>query len=99
MKNDSEILFSRIRNIALKQPYRSERFKTFVRERSYGGDFHHVFGSSVSLKSSDLLGVCVPHKEHMEGELDKDWIIEQMPKAIENLIEYVKYLENKKEQK
>ena len=94
MKSDSEILFSRIRNIALKKPYRSEKFKKFVKSRSGSDlDFHHAFGSVHGLKSTDLLGVAVGREEHSRGEMSKDWLIEQMPKAIENLIEYVKHLE------
>ncbi len=94
MKTDAEILFSRLRNIALKKPHRSERFKKFVRERGTAGlDFHHVFGSVHGLKSTDLMGVCVSHEEHMLGELNREWILEQMPKALENLLEYVKHLE------
>ena len=95
MKSDSEILFSRIRNVALKHPHRSEKFKAFVRSRGFhGAEFHHVFGSVHGLKSTDLLGVAVFHKEHMEGELNKEWIIEQMPGAISNLLAYVEHLED-----
>lgn len=98
MKTDSEILFSRIRNVALKKPHRSQKFIRFVKERAHaqGLDFHHVFGSIGPLKSTDLLGVAVGREEHTRGEQDKDWLIRQMPQAIENLLEYVKYLEGGK---
>lgn len=89
MKSDDEIMFSRFRNVALENPHRSEQFKAFVRARGpHGAEFHHVFGSVHGLKSTDMLGVAVTHSEHMEGELNKDWIIEQAPGAIRNLIAY-----------
>ena len=36
-KTDSEILFSRFRNVALENPHRSEQFKAFVRARGPHG--------------------------------------------------------------
>jgi hypothetical protein len=97
---DSEILFKRIKNIALMSPHRSETYRGFLR-RKYNADFdfHHVFGSLGSLKSTDLLAVMVSREEHMKGELDRDWIIAQLPQAIKNLIDYTIYLENKLQNK
>jgi len=94
-KNDDDIIFSRIRDIALKHAFRSERYKEFVRVQKYSNDvtFHHVFGSSTKLKSSDYLGVAVKFIPHLEGEENKNWIIEQMPEAIANLMKYADMLE------
>jgi len=95
---NEEILFKRIKNIALHKPHKSPQYIAFLKEKyQYQGDFHHVFGSLGSLKSTDLLGVIVSHDEHMRGESDREWIIEQLPQAIKNLIDYVVYLEQKKE--
>lgn len=92
---DSEILFRRIRDIALRKPHHSKRYIKFVMDKSnvQDGTFHHVCGSVHGLKSTDLLGVAVNGKEHLEGEQNHDWIVEQLPKAIENLLEYVRLSE------
>ncbi len=94
-KTDADILFSRIRNVAIKRHYKSKAFIEFVMSRHPGKTFHHVFGSVFNLKSTDLLGVPVVLKEHLEGEENRDWIIQQMPEAIDNLLLYVEYLEGK----
>ena len=95
-RGPERILFSRLKSVAQTRPYRSSRFKTWLRERSPGKDLHHVFGSVHGMKSSDLLSVMVEHGEHMSGEENIDWLVEQMPGAIENLLRYVEYLEEKR---
>ena len=89
-------MFSRLKSVAQTRPYRSERFKAWLREKSSGKDLHHVFGSVHGMKSSDLLAVMVEHGEHMSGEDSIDWLVEQMPEAVENLLRYVEYLEEKR---
>ena len=93
--NDGDILFRRIKNIALTKPHRSRTFKEFVKLRatSEGQDFHHVFGSVHSLKSTDLLGVAVTREAHSMYGRNRAWLIEQIPGAIENLLAYVELLE------
>jgi hypothetical protein len=94
---DSEIIFRRTKDVALHNPYRSPDFIKFVKELNDTPryNFHHVFGSLGSHKSTDLLGVAVEFEMHMNGHKDRAWIIEQMPTAIDNLIKYVIYLEEK----
>lgn len=94
---DDEILFRRIKDVSMTKPHRSAQFKEFVKRRSftYRPEFHHVMGSLGPLKSTDLLGVAVDPIEHREKQNDREWVIEQLPKAIENLLEYVRFLESK----
>lgn len=97
---DSEILFRRIKDVAMTKPWRSSRFKDFVKKRSHlnSTEFHHVMGSLGSLKSTDLLGIAVDPKVHREKQNDRDWIIEQLPNAIANLLLYVEHLETNHKQ-
>ena len=93
--NDCEILFRRIKNVALRKPYRSRRFREFVLSRLPGKTFHHVFGSVHGLKSTDLLGTAEKGTEHLEGQRDRDWLIDKIPEAVGNLLRYVEFLESK----
>lgn len=98
MKSDGDILFIRIKNVALQNPQRDEEFKTLVRKQIPGGQFHHVFTSTVGMKSTDLLGVAVRPEEHNENQTNRDWLIEQIPGAIRNLIMYVIKLKKERNQ-
>jgi vacuolar-type H+-ATPase subunit C/Vma6 len=95
MKNDAEILFQRLKDVAIRNPYRSEKFKKFVKELNDTPhyDFHHVFESIGSIKSTDLLGVAEEHFRHLEAHNEREKIIALMPRAVENLIKYVIHLE------
>lgn len=94
---DCEMLFKRLRNVALTAPERSERYKDWVRKLRPLPDtqIHHVFGSAMSLKSTDFLIVAVGGEEHALHQNDPDWCMKQMPDAIRNLIRYVVELEGK----
>jgi hypothetical protein len=63
------------------------------------GEIHHVFGSMFSRKSTDYLTVSLGHEQHMETHSDRDQIILLMPDAVNDLIEYVKFLEAKIKEK
>jgi hypothetical protein len=91
---DGEMLFKKIRAIALSNPARSKRFKDFVKQISGKKEFHHVFGSAGNLKSTDLLGIGLDEAEHRKTQDDKAKLIEQIPAAIVNLLLYVETLEN-----
>jgi len=93
--NDEEILYLRLKDIALIQPYKSPAFKKFVMSRSiqFGMEFHHAFGSVHHLKSTDLLGVAVTGEAHRAGQLHREWIISKIPEALRNLLMWAEHLE------
>ena len=70
----------------------------FVRQTSGKETFHHVFGSLGSLKSTDLLGVGLNGDEHSIIEGERERLIQQIPGAIENLLNYTKLLEEENKQ-
>lgn len=88
---DEEILFRAIKDIALKNPQRDEDFKKFVKGDDPTLTFHHVCGSLGSLKSTDYLGVGIGISEHTIAEGDRAQIIKYLPRAIGNLLRYVKH--------
>ncbi len=95
MKTDFEIFCFRLRNLALTKPYRSERYKKWLKERFPNSDDpHHICGSVHGMKSTDLLCVAVTRKEHSEIQ-HKAVTMDQVLGTISNLMEYVKYLEGK----
>ena len=95
MKSDEQIILSRFRNLALTKPYRSERYKAWLKERyPYADDPHHIFKSTMALKSTDLLLIMVTRTEHNKIQHEPP-TVEQLLGAVSNLMEYVKHLESK----
>ncbi len=93
MKSDFELFAYRMRNLALTKPYRSERYKTWLRERFPNADDpHHIFGSTMGMKSTDLMSIAVTRLEHSDIQ-HKPVTPEQVLGAVSNLMEYIKYLE------
>ena len=90
---DSELLFKRIRNVALSHG-KSERYYKWLKDQDRSKEFHHVFTSTFGRKSTDYLGVLAVPEEHRLNQDNKDWLIEQMPGAIDNLLSYVAELES-----
>ena len=92
---DFQIFCFRLRNLALTKPYRSAKYKAWLKEKfPKADDPHHICGSVHGMKSSDLLAIMVTRKEH--GEIQhKPVTIEQVVGAIQNLMLYVEYLESK----
>ena len=88
MKTDSDILFSKIRSVALKYG-KAKQYKAWLKSTQPERDFHHVFGSSMSLKSTDWLAVMVTREDHVINQDNKDWLIHQIPIAIDNLLLYI----------
>ncbi len=97
LKNDdSDILFKRIKNVALKfSGERDKEFIEFVMKDRAGDTFHHVCSSVHGLKSTDLLGAAVNAEDHYKNQPERDWLIKWIPAAIENLIRYVIHLKVK----
>jgi hypothetical protein len=75
---------------------KSKSFIQFTKHRKTGKDFHHLLGSSHGIKLTDLLGVCVDHKEHLTKiENDKaNACRKYLAEAISNLFHYIIFLEN-----
>jgi hypothetical protein len=96
LKNDdSDILFKRIKNVALRNPDRDEEFIEMVMGDTSSCTFHHVCSSVHGLKSTDYLGVAVNAEEHNAKQPERDWLIQWIPQAIENMIKYILYLKAK----
>lgn len=91
--SDSRILFKRIRDVALRHG-KSPKYKAWLKAKNQSKDFHHVLGSVFGRKSTDLLAVLVDREDHTVNQDNTDWLIEQIPEAIENLLEYVEHLES-----
>src|SRR3990170_2908700 len=96
---DCELLFRRLKHVALTRPGRSNKFQDFVRSQKPGSTFHHVFTATYGLKSSDFLGTAEMPVEHIAHQRDRDWLIEKIPEAIQNLLRYVETLEESLKQK
>ena len=93
---DEVMLFKRIRDVALRLPYRSAGFIEWLKVRASGSfDFHHLFGSVHGLKSTDLLGVLRTREQHRHLELHPMENYDLIPEAIANLLAYVRELEDR----
>jgi hypothetical protein len=84
MTDDLKILLKRLRNIALSDPARDERWLEKVRimpccecGASPTSDPHHIFGSVHGLKSSDICTVPLCRKCHgkFEGRLSDELLV------------------------
>jgi hypothetical protein len=93
MKSDEHILFSRIRSVALRYD-KAPKFKAWLKKKNPNKDFHHVCASTMGRRSTDYLAVLVSREEHSKGQDDIGWLIDQLPEAINNLLQYVSELEN-----
>lgn len=91
---DDDILFRRIKDIALKFD-QSPSYQRWLRDRVGSKDIHHCCASVHGRKSTNLLAVGVPHIEHIENQDNRDWLIEKLPEGIQNLIEYALHLESR----
>ena len=72
---DIDILYKRLRYIALQSPVRSPKVLGFTRDQPCcvcdqppPNDPHHLFGSAMSLKSSDIFTVPLCRKCHTKYE-------------------------------
>ena len=98
-KTDVDFLYLRLKSIAGTKPRKSKRFIQFVMDRNRGAEqFHHVFCSYMGMKTTDYLGVGVQGREHNEKQDDREWLFEQIPKAVENLLLYCYMLEDENQE-
>jgi hypothetical protein len=94
IKDRFEMFCKILRDEALRKPYRSEKYKKWVREQMGGSTFHHVMQAVYGMKASDLLGVALLPEIHSLQQ-DEKISVENMVKAVVNLMRYVEYLEKK----
>lgn len=94
-KTDFTILCTRLRDIAARNLHRSEAFKRWVKQRTGKDDFHHVFGSFGSLKTTDLAGIALTREEHTTAHATGTTPIEHVVGVFQNMLDYIKYLEAK----
>ena len=100
---DIDILYKRLRYIALQSPVRSPKVLGFTRDQPCcvcgqppPNDPHHLFGSAMSLKSSDIFTVPLCRKCHTHYESNPklsheliEALVVNMNKAIIKLLEEV----------
>lgn len=90
-----DILYKQLRNMPV---YKSKRFIKWVHETKgkEGLQFHHLTGSMGRMHLNNYLGVLVSAEEHQEAHKGaSEFCIERLPEAINNLCEYVEFLESK----
>lgn len=69
----------------------SDKYIKWLKTKDASKEFHHVIGR----KNNDYLGILVTREEHQAKHKYPDLCFdEDLLKAIQNLIEYVKYLES-----
>ena len=98
--SEEHMMFKRIRDIALRKPHRSRRYKDWLlgQPENGGKDPHHLFSSSGSLKSTDLLLIAVTRERHNHLEAHPHENHELIPECIHNLLQYTAFLEERVEQ-
>ena len=93
MKTDLDLFLFRRPDLAMTTPRRSPRYKKWLLQRSPGKtDPHHIFGSTLAIKSSDLLLIAVTRQEHEKIQHEKT-TPDQSIEAFRNLLAYTAYLE------
>jgi hypothetical protein len=98
-ENSSESFFKQLRAAAAQRIFTGttyEQYMSFVRRQKEGGTFHHVLGSYMGMKSTDLFGICLMPQTHSETQDDKQLNIERMIEAIQNNWRYIQYLLSRK---
>ena len=78
------------------RPAKSLKYLKWLRERFPNRELHHLVGSQGKLKLTDYLIVAVTREEHARAEAFKIlFFFEHLHEAVNNLIEYVRFLEGK----
>lgn len=93
MKTDIEILFTRLR---LELPIvRSKKFLSWAKESYPDKDLHHLLGSSMKEKYTDLLIAPLEHwKDHPQAHKNLAVAFEEfLPLALTVLSKYIEHLE------
>lgn len=75
---------------------KSDKYLKWLKLDNPGKEPHHILGSTIGRKFTDYLIVMVDRPEHETAEKFKPYyFMIYLPKAINNLINYVKFLEAK----
>lgn len=73
---------------------RAPKYLKWLREKYPNKEPHHLIGSQGKLKLTDYLVIMVTRNEHIDAEDAKiTYFFENLHRAIQNLIDYIKYLE------
>lgn len=99
-----DVLFKWLRNLALTKPVRMDKYRAWVKSRpcarcSDGGpcDPHHVFGSAMSLKSSDEFTVPLCRKCHELIQDSPEWREKMMYGMVKTMAQYIRGKEERRE--
>ena len=97
---DIDILYKRLRYIALQSPIRNDKLLDFTRHRPCcvcgqpsPNDPHHLFGSAVSLKSSDVFTVPLCRLCHTRYEANPKLSHELIEALVVNMNKTIIWLE------
>lgn len=92
--NEKKELYGRVKHNI--KPAKSSRLIKWMKEENPNKEIHHLIGSTGKLKLTDYLVVAVTREEHARAEAFKIlFFFEHIHEAINNLITYTQYLENK----
>jgi len=99
VKTDIEILFYHFREQI--PAHKSKKFLEWFKEQYPHLDGHHILGSPFGQKSTDYLLAPIEHFEHIEKAHKnlEAYFETHLVTAVKILINYVKFLEEKKEKK
>lgn len=88
MTAEERILFRQFRSIAAKYG-KNPKYIKWLRKKYPNKEIHHVFGSYMSRKSSDLCTVPVNPTEHRLKQNDPDWSYSQIPQMFDLLLQFI----------
>lgn len=88
MTPEERILYRQLRSIAAKYG-KNPKYIAWLRQKYPNKEIHHVFGSYMSRKTTDLCTVPVDSIEHSLNQNYPDWCYNQIPQMFDLLLQYV----------
>ncbi len=88
MTTEERILFRQLRSIAVHYG-KNPKYKAWIKNKFPGKDPHHIFGSYMSRKTTDLCIVPVDPIEHRLKQNDLDWCYSQIPQMFDLLLQFI----------
>ena len=88
MTPEEKILFRQLRSIAVKYG-KHPKYIAWLRKKYPNKEIHHVFGSYMSRKTTDLCTVPVDPMEHRLKQNDTEWCYQQIPQMIDLLLQFI----------